>query len=93
MIKRAKESFQEKIQILLTGKSSQELQQIKAIQEEIISLTEKRQELNDELNEENIESYIIPTERVLPLPRLSAGENNRVFTGIKTAADAADGHP
>ena len=45
----------------------------------------------DELTEENIESYIIPTESVLPLPRLSAGENNRVFTGIKTAADAADG--
>lgn len=45
----------------------------------------------DELTEENIESYIIPTENVLPLPRLSAGENNRVFTGIKTAADAADG--
>ncbi len=54
LIKRAKESFQEKIQILLTGKSSQELQQIKAIQEEIISLTEKRQELNDELNEEKL---------------------------------------
>ena len=45
----------------------------------------------DELTEENIESYIIPTESVLPLPRLSVGENNRVFTGIKTAADAADG--
>ena len=38
-----------------------------------------------------VESYIIPTESVLPLPRLSAGENNRVFTGVKTAADAADG--
>ena len=43
------------------------------------------------LTEENIENYILPTESVLSLPKLCAQENNRVFTGVKTAADAADG--
>ena len=45
----------------------------------------------EELTEENIESFIIPTESVLPLPRLVAGENDRVFSGVKTAVNAADG--
>ena len=44
-----------------------------------------------ELTEENIESFIIPTESVLPLPRLTADENDRVFSGVKTAVNAADG--
>lgn len=47
--------------------------------------------LPDELTEENIEEYIIPTERVLDLPLLVVGENDRLFTGIKTKVNAADG--
>ncbi|MDD6995847.1 MAG: tRNA pseudouridine(55) synthase TruB [Candidatus Borkfalkiaceae bacterium] len=45
----------------------------------------------DVLTEENVESFIIPTESVLPFPRLTADKNNRVFTGVKTSVTAADG--
>ncbi|MGN1052890.1 MAG: tRNA pseudouridine(55) synthase TruB [Candidatus Scatosoma sp.] len=45
----------------------------------------------EDLTEENIESYIISTESVLPLPRLIVERENRVFSGVKTAVNAADG--
>lgn len=45
----------------------------------------------DDLTEENVEEYIVPTESVLSEPSLFTAENNRVFTGVKTSVDAADG--
>lgn len=45
----------------------------------------------EELTEENIENYIIPTESVLDLPRLVVRESDRVFTGVKTRTDSEDG--
>ncbi len=47
--------------------------------------------LPDELTEENIENYIIPTESVLDLPKLCLREDNRAFTGVKTAVNAENG--
>lgn len=45
----------------------------------------------EDLTEENVENYIVPTESVLDLPRLQARASDRVFTGVKTSVDAADG--
>lgn len=45
----------------------------------------------DDLTEENIEEYIIPTESVLNLPKIYLSENDRLFTGIQTKTEAKDG--
>lgn len=45
----------------------------------------------DELTEENVRDFIIPTESVLPMPRLVVPVDDRIFSGIKTAVSAADG--
>lgn len=45
----------------------------------------------DELTEENIADYVIPTEAVLPFDRLEFSENNRIFNGIPARTNAADG--
>lgn len=44
----------------------------------------------DALTRENVETYLIPTETVLPFPEL--GETDaRIFNGVGVAADCADG--
>jgi len=54
LIASAKQNFQDKIAILIKGGSSDDLEKIKKIQEEIISLTEERQQINNQLNEEKL---------------------------------------
>lgn len=54
MIASAKAEFQTKIQNLISGGHGNDLQKIKDIQTEIISLTEERQNINNHLNEEKI---------------------------------------
>ena len=44
----------------------------------------------DELSQENITQYLIPTEQVLPYPELDL-ESERVFNGLKERVDKADG--
>jgi len=54
MIMAAKKDFQNKIQALISGGHGDELQRIKDIQTEIISLTEARQSANNRLSEERL---------------------------------------
>ena len=54
MIASAKTDFQKKIQDLITGGHSDDLQKIKDIQTEIITLTEERQTIGNRLHEEKI---------------------------------------
>jgi len=54
LIASAKQDFQDKITILIKGGSSDDLEKIKKIQEEIIALTEERQQINNQLNEEKL---------------------------------------
>ncbi len=54
LVAEAKEEFRVKIKALIAGENIDELERIKNIQEEIISLTEKKQNLNSKLNEEKI---------------------------------------
>ncbi|MFA6994825.1 MAG: AAA family ATPase [Patescibacteria group bacterium] len=54
LITNAKKDFQTKIKVFLADKSNDKLQQIKTIQEEIITLTEERQNINNDLNEEGL---------------------------------------
>ena len=54
IIAEAKKEFKDKIEILMAGGNQDELAKIKSIQEEIIRLTEERQEINNRLNEERL---------------------------------------
>ncbi len=54
MIASAKSDFQKKIQDLITGGHSDDLQKIKDLQSEIITLTEERQSIGNRLNEEKL---------------------------------------
>ncbi len=52
LIKEAKQEFQSQIKAALTGESDEDSQKIQDIQKNIIELAEKKQKLNDRLNEE-----------------------------------------
>jgi len=54
LIKTAKNNFQDKIKVFISEKDDDTLQQIKNIQEEIIILTEERQNTTNNLNEERL---------------------------------------
>jgi len=54
LISEAKDIFQEKIKSLIIGENSQALHRIKEIQDEIIVLTDQRQNLNNQLGEERL---------------------------------------
>lgn len=54
IIAAARDDFKEKIGVLMAGGKQDELTKIKSIQEEIIRLTEERQEVNNRLNEERL---------------------------------------
>lgn len=45
----------------------------------------------DRLNEENIESCILPTENTLPFPALRFEENDRIFNGVPARVSVCDG--
>lgn len=45
----------------------------------------------DELTEDNVESFILPTQKAVDLPALTVKENDKIFTGVKTDVSAADG--
>ncbi len=45
----------------------------------------------DELTEENIEKYILPTEAVLPFERLDFSSNSRIFCGLSQRIEREDG--
>ena len=52
LINEAKTQFQAKIKVILTGESDEDSQQIQETQTAIIALAEKKQALNDRLNDE-----------------------------------------
>jgi chromosome segregation protein len=54
MIKEAKAEFQKEIKTVLTGESDEDAKRIQALQQNIIELTEKRQDINEKLNQINI---------------------------------------
>ncbi len=59
LIKEAKEDFQVKIKTLITGEDQKSLEEISHIQEQIISLSEKKQSLISQLSDENHKVNII----------------------------------
>ncbi|MCX6795005.1 MAG: AAA family ATPase [Candidatus Falkowbacteria bacterium] len=65
MIAAAKTDFQNKIQALISGGNGDDIQRIKDIQTEIISLTEDRQSANNRLNEEKLRLATINERRRL----------------------------
>lgn len=87
MIAAAKTDFQNKIQVLISGGHSGDLQRIKDIQTEIIALTEERQDANNGLNEEKLRLSSI-NERLRLLEEKSR-QTNREITDIRAKLDKA----
>jgi chromosome segregation protein len=73
LILEAKKDFKTKIKATLTGESDEDALRIQKIQQTIIELTEKRQTVNDHLNEERLRLSTI-SERL----RLSAEKQNQI---------------
>lgn len=53
-IEAAKNEFQAKIKFFIDGENAEQIQRIKDIQDELMSLTEDRQNINNQLNEERL---------------------------------------
>ena len=87
MIAAAKVDFQNKIQVLISGENGDNVQRIKDIQTEIISLTEDRQSANNRLNEEKIRLATV-NER-LRLLEEKEKQTNREITDIIAKLDRA----
>jgi chromosome segregation protein len=77
----AKKEFQTKIKIFIDGENAEQIQRIKDIQDELMVLTDERQNINNQLNEERLRLSSI-SER-LRLLEDKERQTNREITDIK----------
>jgi chromosome segregation protein len=87
LIAAAKQDFQTKISVLISSGGGDELERVKKIQEEIIALTEQRQQTANELNEERLRLSLVG-ERL----RLLADQKQQItgeLADIRTKLDKA----
>jgi len=87
LISSAKQNFQAKISILISNGNSEDLEKIKELQEEIITLTEERQNTANQLNEERMRLSLV-SER-LRLLTDHKEQLTRELGDIKTKLDKA----
>jgi len=88
LIAKAKNEFQEKIKELIGGANSEKVNRVKIIQEEIIALTEKRQLITDDLNEERMRLSTVSERLRLTTDRQF--QVNRELSEIKIKLEKAE---
>ena len=87
-IESAKSDFQTKIKLYIDGENAEQIQRIKDIQDEIMSLTEDRQNINNQLNEERLRLSSI-SER-LRLLEEKERQTNREISDVKDRLTKAE---